>query len=138
MFDDEPVNCTIVCETCHLMAVPTIEEQTQNPKLVRTDEIYPALFPDAGEEVGWDTIELLHQSCRNCHDDITENHEDNHIVFIEYSEVSLPEGSFKPTELKLFDDYIYCTTCHSPHLEHEALLRISNAGSSLCLDCHTI
>lgn len=32
--------------------------------------------------------------------------------------------------------YIECTSCHDPHTEHAAFLRISNEGSRLCLSCH--
>ena len=135
VFDAEPFSCTVVCESCHLMEVPAIKNQTKNSKSARTHETYPMLLPDAGEEVNWNSVSLLQQACRNCHDEITENHENNHVIFIEYSGRSFSD--FKETDLKLFDDYILCTTCHSPHQEHEALLRMSNAGSALCTNCHT-
>jgi len=129
-FLDEPVECQEVCDSCHSYAT-VIPDQSGNPQAVTTDEIYPEA-PD--NTVNWDTIGLLQQSCRDCHfkeiDPAT-----NHAIFVEH-EVTYFEN-FKETELKLFDGHILCTTCHSPHRENAALLRINNQGSALCIDCHT-
>lgn len=34
--------------------------------------------------------------------------------------------------------YVECASCHDPHSESRAFLRISNSGSRLCLTCHDI
>lgn len=130
VFADEPVNCQEVCDRCHTFAT-VVPSGSGNPEAVTTDETYPEGQEDG---VNWDTIGMHQQSCRDCHTDITESEPDkNHAVFVRYE----MGQEFKATDLKLFDEYILCTTCHSPHLENIALLRTSNHGSMLCLNCHT-
>jgi predicted CXXCH cytochrome family protein len=129
-FPDEPLICQDVCNRCHTEAT-VIQGQSGNPEAFTTNQKYPE---DPDDEVNWDTIGLLQQSCRDCH--IKEIEPDtNHAIFVEH-EVNYSEN-FKETELKLFDGHILCTTCHSPHSGNVALLRIPNHGSGLCIDCHT-
>lgn len=132
-FNDEPQDCQSVCDTCHTFA--TVIGGQANPEAYTTDMIFPV---DLGEEnVNWNTIGLLQKSCRSCHTDITEAEPgSNHVVFVEY-DTSGSGQNFKETRLKLFDQHILCTTCHSPHRDEVALLRLSNHGSTLCLDCHS-
>ena len=33
--------------------------------------------------------------------------------------------------------FVECASCHDPHSENTTFLRISNAGSAVCLACHT-
>ena len=149
-FEDEPTDCDTVCNTCHSYAT-VVEGQSGNPEAVTTDETYPGDFPpDAGEEVGWDSLGIHQQSCRDCHVDISETEtaegtrrEDGHPIFFEYA--AGPVGStadyidtdeFKATDLKLFDMIVLCTTCHAPHSDNRSLLRLPNELSSLCLNCH--
>ena len=41
--------------------------------------------------------------------------------------------------LRLQDGRVECTTCHDPHSSlHGKFLRMSNAGSAMCLTCHKI
>jgi predicted CXXCH cytochrome family protein len=130
-FLDEPVECQEVCDSCHTYAT-VIPDQSGNPQAFTTDGIYPEAPVNI---VNWNTIGLLQGSCRDCHSDEIAP-DTNHAVFVEhggdYSE------HFKETELKLFDGHILCTTCHSPHSGNDALLRVPNQGSALCMDCHTI
>jgi len=129
-FPDEPLVCKEVCNRCHTYAT-VVPDSSGNPEAVTTDEIYPE---DPGDEVNWETIGLLQQSCQDCHSKEIEP-ETNHAIFVKH-EVSYSEN-FKETELKLFEGQILCTTCHSPHSGNAALLRIPNQGSGLCIDCHT-
>ena len=131
-FQDEPFGCQSVCDTCHKFA--TVIGGNDNPEAYTTDTIWPE---KPKKEINWNTIGLLQKSCRNCHTDITEAEPGlNHEIFVEYVTGDWQQN-FKETSLKLFDKYILCTTCHSPHREEIALLRISNQGSTLCLDCHS-
>jgi predicted CXXCH cytochrome family protein len=131
-FEDEPQDCQNVCESCHIFA--TVIGGKDNPEAYTTDVIFPEALD---EEANWNTIGLLQRSCRNCHTEITEAEPGlNHEIFVEY-EAGDWQQNFKETSLKLFDKYVLCTTCHSPHREEIALLRISNQGSTLCLDCHS-
>lgn len=45
------------------------------------------------------------------------------------------------TGVKLFSNKVQCASCHDPHVSQDptgkAFLRVSMAGSSLCLACHT-
>jgi predicted CXXCH cytochrome family protein len=126
-FPDEPLVCQDVCNRCHTDAT-VVPGQSGNPQAVTTDGIYPE---DPGDEINWDTIGLLQQSCKVCHSDKIDP-VTNHAVFVEHG-----GNNFNETELKLFDGKILCTTCHSPHSGNVALLRIPNQGSTLCIDCHT-
>jgi len=137
-FLDEPVECQEVCDSCHTYAT-VVPDSSGNPQAFTTDVIFPEAPVD---DVNWDTIGLLQQSCRECHSDEIDTDTDtgtgtgtNHPVLVEHSVSS--SDNFKETELKLFDGKILCTTCHSPHSENVALLRIPNQGSALCIDCHT-
>ncbi len=131
-FEDEPHDCQNVCDTCHTVA--TVIGGKDNPEAYTTDTIFPEALDVT---VNWNTIGLLQRTCTTCHTDITEAEAgSNHEIFVEYNTGDW-EQSFKETSLKLFDKYILCTTCHSPHREEIALLRISNQGSTLCLDCHS-
>ena len=42
----------------------------------------------------------------------------------------------------LFDDKVECASCHDPHDQvvdgTGKFLRLDNAGSALCLDCHVL
>ena len=131
-FEDEPFGCQSVCDTCHKFA--TVIGGNDNPEAYTTDKIWPE---KPKKEINWNTIGLLQRSCRNCHTDITEAEPgSNHEIFLEYGTFG-SEQNFKETSLKLYDNYILCTTCHSPHRDEIALLRVSNQGSTLCLDCHS-
>ena len=131
-FKDEPYDCQNVCDRCHTVA--TVIGGKDNPEAYTTDTIFPE---DPGAGTNWNTIGLLQESCRDCHTDITETEPgSNHKTFVEYDAV-VGELYFKETSLKLYDNYILCTTCHSPHRDEIALLRVSNQGSTLCLDCHS-
>ena len=126
-FPDEPLVCQDVCDSCHEYATVAPDE-SGNPEAFTTDEIFPE---DSGDKEGWDAIGPLQKSCKECHSDEI-NPDTNHPVLVEHG-----GNNFKETELKLFDGKILCTTCHSPHSENVALLRIPNQGSALCIDCHT-
>ena len=131
-FSDDPKDCQSVCDTCHKFA--TVIGGKDNPEAYTTDIIFPE---HRKKEVNWNTIGLLQKSCRNCHTDITEAEPgSNHEIFVKYN-MGDWEQNFKETNLKLYNNYILCTTCHSPHREEIALLRISNQKSTLCLDCHS-
>lgn len=131
LFEDEPQYCQNVCETCHTVA--TVIGGKDNPEAYTTDFI----FPEApAEHVNWNTVGRLQQSCRNCHIDKAEP-SSNHKIFVEYEAMGDWQRDFRPTSLKLFDNYILCTTCHNPHCDEIALLRTSNQGSTLCMDCHS-
>jgi predicted CXXCH cytochrome family protein len=130
-FPDEPLVCQDVCDHCHTYA-SVVPDSSGNPEAVTTDEIYPE---DPGDEESWDAIGLLQKSCKECHSDEI-NPDTNHPVLVEHS-VDFSDN-FKETELKLFDGRILYTTCHDPHSENVALLRLPNQGSALCIDCHTI
>ncbi len=48
-------------------------------------------------------------------------------------------GWWSPTgdDLHLYNGYVECATCHNPHKpDYGAFLRVSNAGSAMCLQCH--
>ena len=131
-FSDDPKDCQSVCDICHKFA--TVIGGRDNPEAYTTDVIFPQ---DIKNEANWNKIGSLQRSCRNCHTDITEAEPGlNHEIFVEYDAFGTNQN-FKETSLKLYDNYILCTTCHSPHREEIALLRISNQGSTLCLDCHS-
>lgn len=36
-----------------------------------------------------------------------------------------------------YQPFVECASCHDPHTENATFLRISNAGSAVCLACHT-
>ncbi len=62
----------------------------------------------------------------------------SHPISITYAEgVDLDlnaEASF--TNVKLFSSKVECASCHDAHETSTALLRVSNASSALCLECH--
>jgi len=128
-FSDEPLICQDVCDRCHTYAT-VVPDQSGNPEAITTDKEYPE---EPGDGVNWETIGLLQQSCKSCHNEEIKP-ETNHPIFVEHEANYL--DNFKETELKLFDGHILCTTCHSPHRENAALLRVPNLGSGLCIDCH--
>lgn len=43
-------------------------------------------------------------------------------------------GSSGPTQ---YEPFVECASCHDPHADASLFLRGSNAGSSLCLTCHS-
>jgi len=57
---------------------------------------------------------------------------------------STPNGSRQKTDMQLYtrnfggtdQPYVECASCHDPHTENTTFLRISNAGSAVCLACH--
>ena len=128
-FPDEPLICQDVFDRCHNFGT-VVPDQLWNPEALTTDKVY---LEDLGDEVNWGTIGSLQQSCMSCHNEelIPET---NHPIFVKHDLNNL--DSSKETELKLFDGHILCTTCHNPHRENSALLRVTNLGSGLCLDCH--
>ncbi|MFC1761379.1 cytochrome c3 family protein [Planctomycetota bacterium] len=73
------------------------------------------------------SIEWLHQtvtsgssgSCAQCH--------------------GMMHGNPYTSKLPFFDGYVECASCHDVHNTsgYDGLLRMSNAGSALCLYCHT-
>ena len=130
-FKDKPHNCQNVCNTCHTVA--TVIGGEDNPEAYTTDIIFPEPLE---EEANWNTIGLLQRTCTICHTDITEAEPGlNHVIFVEYDNFGSEQDSTE-TDIKLYDGYILCTTCHSPHRDEIALLRVSNQGSALCLGCH--
>ena len=111
-FSDDPKDCQSVCDTCHRFA--TVIGGKDNPEAYTTDIIFPE---HRKKEANWNTIGLLQKSCRNCHTDITEAEPgSNHEIFVKY-DTGYMEQNFKETNLKLYNNYILCTTCHSPHRE---------------------
>lgn len=149
-FEDEPTDCDSVCNTCHSYAT-VVTGQSGNPEAVTTDVTYPGDFPpDTGEQVGWDSLGIHQQSCRDCHVDISEvetaegmRRNDNHPIFFQYAagpvgtiSDNIDTDEFKATDLKLFDMVVLCTTCHAPHRDNRSLLRLPNELSALCLNCH--
>lgn len=59
-----------------------------------------------------------------------------------FIEAGTGNGSFEKTDLPLYGggtgiNRVECATCHDPHnTDNGTFLRISNAGSTLCLTCH--
>lgn len=48
-----------------------------------------------------------------------------------------PATTVATAGLKLYDGKVQCASCHDPHVYKEkAFLRVSNAGSALCMTCH--
>jgi predicted CXXCH cytochrome family protein len=62
---------------------------------------------------------------------------------------STPNGTRQKTDMQLYtrsvaaidggskQPFVECASCHDPHTENATFLRISNAGSAVCLACHT-
>lgn len=46
------------------------------------------------------------------------------------------DGSDVTTEAGIVVPHIECSSCHDPHATTETFLRVSGAGSQLCLTCH--
>lgn len=156
IFEDEPIECSTVCNTCHTYAV-VVEGQSENPEALTTDETYADGVENIpGQEVTWDSLGVHQQSCRDCHTDITDPDDDTHTIrddshpiFFEYDAgpVGIFEGygsgNFKPTSLPTYSSETYnsivlCTTCHAPHRDDRGLLKMPNTLSQLCRDCHNI
>jgi len=52
--------------------------------------------------------------------------------------VNIPAGSTRGLPLFGDDNRLECATCHSPHSNDNGnFLRVDNAGSALCIGCHT-
>jgi predicted CXXCH cytochrome family protein len=130
-FPDEPLSCQDVCDLCHFYEI-VVPAQSGNPEGLTTNNVY---VENPGNEDVVERAGLITQSCKECHSDRIDP-DTNHPVFVEHSGNS--SDNLKETELKLFDGLILCTTCHDPHSENVALLRLPNQGSALCIDCHTI
>jgi len=66
---------------------------------------------------------------------------DDHPVAVEYSETwHAPASDLQYAKLWEYNGkkYIECSSCHEPHNRNKQdhMLRVSNSGSTLCLDCH--
>lgn len=60
-----------------------------------------------------------------------------------------PNGTRQKTDMQLYtrsvaaidggasQPFVECASCHDPHTENSTFLRVSNAGSAVCLACHT-
>ncbi len=60
-----------------------------------------------------------------------------------------PNGTRQKTDMQLYtrsiasidggagQPFVECASCHDPHTENATFLRVSNAGSAVCLACHT-
>jgi len=56
-----------------------------------------------------------------------------------------PNGTREKTDMQLYtrtlatvdQPFVECASCHDPHTNNTTFLRISNAGSAVCLACHT-
>jgi predicted CXXCH cytochrome family protein len=73
------------------------------------------------------------EKCYYCHDNIGEDPAEFRLPFYEYNGHTTG----------LYDAYLECSSCHDPHNNGDNgadaqpfLLRMSNAGSALCLQCH--
>jgi cytochrome c553 len=81
----------------------------------------------------------------------TTNLSDDHPISFSYSDVLTEKGTgaFQSVAyvtttqgLTLYGGNVECATCHDPHVDYIAdptldpFLRISNAGSAMCLSCH--
>ena len=120
-----------------LLTEKVIEGQTQNPELLWTDIVYPGLYPNVSvrplsssntAEQNWEALPALHQVCKECHPTQSEPLH-THPLFVNMA-VDFGNGSVEEMGLLL------CTTCHDPHSNKAALLRMENAGSQLCQYCH--
>lgn len=61
----------------------------------------------------------------------------DHPVSITYRTVDVTGFKAAPASAKLYSNKVECGSCHNPHEDTNAtFLRISNAASALCLDCH--
>ena len=73
------------------------------------------------------------EQCTYCHNNIGEDPAQFRVPFYEYNGHTTG----------LYDAYVECSSCHDPHNNGDAgadtqpyLLRMSNTGSALCLQCH--
>ena len=60
-----------------------------------------------------------------------------------------PNGTRQKTDMQLYtrsvaaidggasQPFVECASCHDPHTTNSTFLRVSNAGSAVCLACHT-
>lgn len=126
-FTDEPTNCDEVCARCHEWISP-IEGQLHNSTGQFVDDAIP-MGSETTSFDNWSNLPDLHKVCRSCHSEESEE-KGNHPIFVE----AFPEGDVEG--LKSFDGQLLCVTCHNPHIEDLALLRIANVGSNLCQSCH--
>lgn len=85
-------------------------------------------------------IETLVSNCRACHDGVMGNRNvgvpGDHVVDIFY----IQSKNFKaiPDKRVIFvDGKVTCISCHNPYSSEKARLVKSNAGSGLCLTCHS-
>lgn len=62
----------------------------------------------------------------------------DHPISVPYPPTGKPDFNATPSNgLPLFSSNVECATCHDPHLTTNGkFLRISNAGSAVCLSCH--
>jgi predicted CXXCH cytochrome family protein len=118
-----------------------VERQIHNPELLWNDMVYPGLYPGAGisdggalsssnsYEQNWALLPAHHQACRECHPDQSIDAH-NHPIFV-FMAVDYGNGLVEEKGL------ILCTSCHDPHSNESALLRLENSGSKLCQYCHS-
>ncbi|GEM_PF-6040036 len=123
--------------TRKLVAGRIIEGQSQNPEMLWTDMVYPGLYPNVSSrplsssntpEQNWEALPALHKICKECHPTQSEPLH-NHPMFVK---MAVDFGNGNTEEMGL----LLCTTCHDPHSNKSALLRMENTGSQLCQYCH--
>ena len=123
--------------TRKMVADRMVEGQTQNPELMWADIVYPGLYPNISTrqlsssntpEQNWEALPALHKICKECHPTQSDAVH-NHPMFVNIA-VDFGNGSSEEMGLLL------CVTCHDPHGNKVALLRMENTGSQLCQYCH--
>jgi len=145
---DDPTLCDNdfppgVCQTCHPSLFgggAGVLPGTDNPDGAWTASTYQesgsgsaseGLYQEVSWEEQWTSLPEEHQSCNSskCHADYAQK-AGNHPIFVSMTWAS--------EQLPMFEDMVLCATCHKPHAgETLSLLRVANAGSMLCLTCHT-
>ncbi len=110
---------TRLCLSCHdgTVALDSFSGMTGNTFISGNALVGTDLSDDHPVSVKWKHQNSL-PSCRNCHD---------------------VHGNMYSSPLPFYDGYVECATCHDVHNGTPGnghLLRMTMAGSQLCLHCH--
>ncbi|HEY6196402.1 MAG TPA: cytochrome c3 family protein [Candidatus Eisenbacteria bacterium] len=120
--DPQPTGVSLACLSCHDGTVGL-------DVIVNTPNNYTG-GPAVGTRMPTNIIANLSTDLRN-----------DHPISITYDPTADPlfhsAASVQAAGLQLYGGKVQCGSCHNPHTAaNRPFLRISNAGSSLCLTCH--
>lgn len=91
------------------------------------------LMPNGTSWTGLGASGVMPATTANLGPSLKDDHPVN-FTYVTTNTTLTPRASL--TDVKLFDNKVQCASCHDPHSSEPLFLRVTMAGSKLCLTCH--